>query len=345
MNVPNVLYDDLILIKIFSYFKIKKLHSLATVCKKWKEIVKELIAIHSMKPKVEITLFESGDWQFIPGTSGIRDVFIEKENFASAFKQSFNELSFEPNLFIYFLTDDFYVHKQKSKNESIIRSSSYLKDPSDDAETNRRKNVGYAAHTICELLPKRSLQLVIATEAFVFTDSKKYEGNKFEDPESYSALIQFINPNRLQPPPVNPAVGGILLPANPNFRFDLKQLINEEEFLADMRNEKDLLKFFDVKPDESLRMIMLFVNNFFAEENFMQKFLATLNKIRGKKIPGMHNITNLVVIGNCVNDAYTNVKEREYATENAEITFVTLMCKKSQQDSVRIAQMVVSSKG
>ncbi len=192
MSEPGVLYDDLILLKIFSHFKIKKLHSLAVVCKKWNEIIKEMISIHDIKPKVELTLFQSGDWQFIPGSSGIRDLFIEKENFSAAFNKSFNDLSFQPCLFMYFLTDDFYVHKQKSKNESIIRSPSYCKDPSDDAETNRRRNVGYAAQTICELLPKHSFQLVLATEAFMFTDLKKYEGNKFEDPESYSALIQLI---------------------------------------------------------------------------------------------------------------------------------------------------------
>jgi len=174
MSEPGVLYDDLILLKIFSHFKIKKLHSLAVVCKKWNEIIKEMISIHDIKPKVELTLFQSGDWQFIPGSSGIRDLFIEKENFSAAFNKSFNDLSFQPCLFMYFLTDDFYVHKQKSKNESIIRSPSYCKDPSDDAKT------------------YRSFQLILATEAFMFTDLKKYEGNKFEDPESYSALIQLI---------------------------------------------------------------------------------------------------------------------------------------------------------
>ena len=52
------------------------------------------------------------------------------------------------------------------------------------------------------------------------------------------------------------------------------------------------------------------------------------------------------MVGNVVNDAYTNVKERVYEMgDNFEITFVTLICKNNLQDSVRIAQVVISEKG
>ena len=60
MSDTSIFYDDLILLNIFSNFKIKKLHSIATVCKKWSKIVAELLAIRDKSPHIQLTLFQVG---------------------------------------------------------------------------------------------------------------------------------------------------------------------------------------------------------------------------------------------------------------------------------------------
>lgn len=56
-------------------------------------------------------------------------------------------------------------------------------------------------------------------------------------------------------------------------------------------------------------------------------------------------MNNFVVVINSVNDAYTNVKERNYDYINEELTFLTLIVKKNQKESVKIAQMIITEKG
>lgn len=341
----NVLSDDLILLRIFSYFGIKKLASLATVCKKWQALIKEAIA--NRKCNIEIKLFQEGDWNFSHGDHGLKDLSIEKKNFQKAFSGSLENLQTEPAIFIYALTEDFFTFKQNTDNTCIIKSPEFTIDSKDHPEINRRKNIEYTATAISECLPRNSIKLVLSMDSFIFTNLKTYSGNDYEEPESLRALLPFISPSIQSSAPHNPAILSLLLPKSVDYRFNVVQLISETQKLDDLKNEQDLLRFFGVKSDEALRMIIIFDSDFFGNiKSSVKRFYELINKIRSKKSKNSKNdMNNLVVVGNSVHDAFTNKKNRNYQYINDEITFLTLICKKNKQESVKIAQMIMTERG
>ena len=187
-------------------------------------------------------------------------------------------------------------------------------------------------------LPKQAIKLFICTDFIVAASEKECVSNQIEQPEFFRNLNLFSNliePYR----PHNPSIGCLTLTASDNYRFHTCQLINQTNRMSGIKNEKDLLSFFNVAPDESLRLVLILVNDFFdkLKEEF-NSFFAVLNQIKVK------NKNAFVLAGGKVTDLVSSCHKREYKYLNEEITFITLISKKSASECVKIAQFFVASK-
>ena len=315
---------------------------LSLVSKRWLNLVKDILKQREKRPAIQSSIFQSGDWKFTKGKRGfLRDIKIEKNSFTKAFGKSLCTHSTTPSLFLHILTDDFFNHKYLTDNKCIIKSRSFTIDPDQHPEINRRINFGYASKTMSELLPKNSLQLFIIGDGFISKDMKLFESNDYEEPDDPFFFMQ-----KEPKPSMKPPIASISFPKSSNFRFGLKNIINSSYLLGDIRTEKQLNTFFDVKQDERLRMIIIYSTEFngdLYESQPMKNFIITLNNLRKRN--QNNELYDLVITGKLVDDAYTNVKKREYKYINEEVTFLTLIGKKNKNDCVTIAQMLVEEQG
>ena len=328
----NPLDDDIIVLKIFSFFSARKLNSLAAVSKSWQRLASETLA--NRKSKLSISLFDSGKWSFTSGIEGIKHLEIDKKEFCNEFKKSLSKLMVQPQFFLYLLTDDYFIHQKCV----VVSGKEEAASPGEHPEITRKKNFAHVAHLMSSSLPKQAIKLFICTDFIVAASERECVSNQIEQPEFFRNMSLFSNliePYR----PHNPSIGCLALTASPNYRFSTFQLINQTNRLGGIKNEKDLLSFFNVAPDESLRLILIFVNDFFdkLKEEFTA-FFAVLNQIKVKK-------KNMFVLaGGKVTDLVSSCHKREYKYLNEEITFVTLTSKKTADECVKIAQFFVASK-
>jgi hypothetical protein len=251
----NVLLSDILLLRIFSFLPLTKLNKLKRVCKRWKLLIEETLKMRS-KP-VDRKLWVDGwtdEWKFEKSKNGIEYVYIQEEIFLNHLNTGLSELKIEPSMCVFFLTNDFFNHQK-----CIVQSSNFTDkiDPNRHPEIVRRENIKEVSNQIAHLLPKNALKLFICSEGMVWGKNLEYVGNEMPSPFFDSQLTP-------QRDPVSPAIGGLFFPRHDNYKFRIKHLSDENDMLFDIEDEKSLLKFLDVKSNESLRFLYIVITDFFG---------------------------------------------------------------------------------
>jgi len=328
----NVLLSDILLLRIFSFLPLTKLNKLKRVCKRWKLLIEETLKKRS-KP-VYRKLFETEGWKFEKSKNGIEYVYIQEEIFLKNLNSGLSELKIEPSLCVFFLTNDFFNHQK-----CVVQSSNFTGkiDPNRHPEIVRRENIKEVSNQIAHLLPKNALKLFICSEGMVLGENLEYVGNEMPSPFFDSQLTP-------QKDPVTPAIGGLFFPRHDNYKFRIKHLSDENDMLYDIKDEKSLLKFLDVKSNESLRFLYIVITDFFGHvsEAFVS-ILERINAIRDKI--GKNSPKNFVVVGAHVDEVFVHDSPRDYEFISDEITIVSLACKKECNETVKLAQIVLPEKG
>lgn len=317
--------NDLILLQIFSYLPIKYLNKSATVCKRWKYLIDEVK--YCRHKNISITLFRGSNW--IYSNNQNKDIVISEKDFINNFKNDLNNLLVQPNICIHFLSRSFYENIR-----CIIKD--FNRQPLNDTEIIRRKNLYYITNLISSFLPENSIQLMTTNEGIIGNDLKNYI-EKHRDEIKITTFNQIIE---LKNPEYTGTINGLLIPKNTDsYRFDVKQLVNDSDKLLGVHNERDLLDFFGVQSNESLRFIFIFVNDYYGRLDItLLKFLDVLNIIRN--LNEYTGLVNFVVCGCSCHYAFIKNSEKDYNCDE-EITFMTLISKNDFTDSVKIVQVTV----
>ena len=306
------------------------------MCKRWTLLIEETLK-HRYR-KIVLKIFETDQnlWNFQNGINGIKNLHVHKNDFIKDFTAEISQFYTEPKTCIFFLTNDFFMHQN-----CIIKSnnSTNSNDQEQHPEIVRRKNFKENSNHIVSLLPKNSLKIFICSEGLIWRNSLEYIGNKTESPD-----FELINFPQVPIPPVSPVVGGLFFPQHENYQFRNKHLSNNTQSLFSIHDKESLFKFLGIQSNESLKFLYIIANDFFGhvKEAFVE-FLQRINTIR-KKI-GKNSSENFAVTGSLVNEIYVHDSPREYQFISDEITILSLSCKKEYNESVKVAQMILTEKG
>ena len=299
--------NDLALLRTFSFLSVVSLKRLRAVSKRWLALIDE--TLHERMPRVHVTVFRGESWsprRRIVGKSKLlsnaitqhqrhHQLVITRSAFECDFRQHLLydlQLRTQPALFLYFLTDDYYAGTcLVLNNDSDTNLSSSHTNNQQQQQLHehvvKRRYMAYVASLLTSHLPADSLALFISVHGFV--DDKlavhvAHDGGiRCEcDTDDADDHMQHSNHHHQHHHISPPSIGGLLLPhsATSAYRFDVRQLIDDQFKLHEIDSLHELERFFGVRRDqgERIRFIYMLRNDVFGHS------VSSVNKVFKPKL-------------------------------------------------------------
>jgi len=208
-------FDDIALLKIFSFLSLKHLKKCTVVNKKWNSLIGNLIK--SRNVFLSETYIGGDKWKKFT-RQGKEIMVIEKNDFIKEYQTFLTAYNFaRAKVMLCFLTSDFY------SLESIIfeNGKPILNEMSDRncfPVVKCRLVLSVTANTISNMMPEIMpyVKTLFVVGLSIFSnDLKNYHGNS-------------IRQGKLGLEPCKPAISSLIFPDRPDsYRFEMRQVVND----------------------------------------------------------------------------------------------------------------------